>query len=231
MQIGLSYHGGDADYEDYPAALHRRARTLGLKIDTLWLAGAKSETRLDLLARLDAIVFTGGPDVEPQRYGFADSHGHCRTNPERDAVEWEMLEGFQRRPVPVLAICRGAQLLNVFNGGSLIPDLGERNATHRRSGDERREHPVAIAPGSRLHALTGLTSGRINSSHHQAVDRLAQGFRVSAISDDGVIEAFEPADPGEGPFALAVQWHPEGMQAGEPLADRVLDALLSSAKH
>lgn len=229
MLIGLSYHGGDEDYEDYAKALHRRAEALRMDIETQWLAGAGREARLDVLEEIDAIVFTGGADVEPGRYGFADPHRLCNVKPDRDAVEWAILERLRQRRLRTLAICRGAQLLNVFYGGTLIPDLAERNALHCRIGDERREHGVSFAEGSRLYRLAG-ARGLVNSSHHQAVDRLAGGFRAVAHSDDGIIEAFEPAAPGDQPFVLAVQWHPEGMAHGEPLADRVLDAFLTE-KH
>ncbi|HET9096695.1 MAG TPA: gamma-glutamyl-gamma-aminobutyrate hydrolase family protein [Candidatus Baltobacteraceae bacterium] len=225
MRIGLSYHGGDHDYDLYPQALHRRAGILGITIETAWLAGSGRETRLDLLAEVDAVVFTGGADVEPHRYGFADPHGLCKSKPERDAVEWEMLEGLRGRPLPMLAICRGAQILNVFHGGTLVADLADKNAVHRRDADQPRHHGVLVSEGSLLRRLAGTAAGTVNSSHHQAIERLADGFRVSAVSTDGVIEAFEPAGAG-GPFLLAVQWHPEAMAPGEPLADRVLDALL-----
>lgn len=229
MRIGLSYHGGDEDYEDYPKALHRRGAALGMEIETHWLAESGRDARLDLLDEIDAIVLTGGPDVEPRRYDFADPQRLCKVNLERDTVEWAILERLDERPLLTLAICRGAQLLNVFHGGTLIADLAERNALHRRNGDERREHGIAIADGSRLYRLVGAT-GRVNSSHHQAVDHLAGGFRVAALSDDGVVEAFEPAESDGRPFVLAVQWHPEGMTPGEALADRVLDAFLTE-KH
>lgn len=226
MRIGLSYHNGDPDYDAYPAALQRRAKALGLEIQPHWLAGAGRQARMELVESLDAVVLTGGADVEPHRYGFADPDGLCRTSAERDAVEWNLLERLQARPLPLLAICRGAQILNVFHGGSLIPDLGERNAVHRRTGQERRSHGIAIAEDSRLHHIAGSARGMVNSSHHQAVNRLASGFRVSATSEDGVIEAFEPQRSDGRPFLLAVQWHPEGMEPGSPLADRVLDAFL-----
>jgi putative glutamine amidotransferase len=106
--------------------------------------------------------------------------------------------------------------------------LGERNSVHRREGTERREHAVSIVEGSALERIAKSNAGRVNSSHHQAVDRLAERFRVSAVSEDGVVEAFEPAEPDARPFVLGVQWHPEGMAAGEPLADQVLDALLTA---
>jgi putative glutamine amidotransferase len=232
MRIGLSFHGGDADYDYYPAALQRRAAALEIALETEWLAGKDRPTRVDLLDTLDAIILTGGPDVEPHRYGYTDLHGVCSTNPERDAVEWELLTRLTATPRPTLAICRGAQLLNVFHGGSLIADLGEGNAVHRR-GDEftRRAHDVTLQPGSLLRRIAGGAShGAVNSSHHQAVDRLARGFRVSATSPEGIIEGFEPLEASARPLLLAVQWHPEAMEPGLPLADRVLDALLLAGR-
>lgn len=226
MRIGLSYHGGDHDYDAYPQALCRRAQALGIAAETVWLAGSQRETRLELLDGLDAIVLTGGADVEPHRYGFADPQGLCQTKPERDAVEWEILERLRARPLPTLAICRGAQILNVFHGGSLIADLADKNAVHRRDGDERREHAVRILEGSLLHRLAGSAAGTVNSSHHQAVGRLAETFRATAFSADGVLEAFEPVDSKSRPLLIAVQWHPEAMAARESLADPILDALL-----
>lgn len=227
MRIGLSYHGGDPDYDAYPAALHRRADALGLRIETHWLAGKDRPTQLELLTGMDAVLLTGGPDVDPQRYGFVDAEGVCRCSPQRDAVEWELLERLRERTLPMLAICRGAQILNVFHGGSLIPDLREKNAVHRREGGERRVHPIALTGGSLLHRIAGSLKGSVNSSHHQAIDRLASEFRIGALSEDGVVEAFEMGTSSAGDrFVLAVQWHPEGMQAGLPLADRILDGFL-----
>lgn len=228
MRIALSYHGGDSDYDAYPEALLRRSRALGLAIETVWLAGKDRPTQLEALGTADALVLTGGADVEPHRYGYKDEDGACKTDPARDAIEWEILERVQTRPVPVLAICRGAQLLNVFHGGSLIADLGAGNAIHRREGGERRVHDVSVRPGTRAHEIAGALGGLVNSSHHQAVGRIAPGYVVSATSQDGVTEAFEPENPAARPFLLAVQWHPEAMDPGLPLGDGPLDALLAA---
>jgi putative glutamine amidotransferase len=224
MRIGISYHGGDSDYEAYPSALHRRAQALGVRIDTVWLAGTHLPLQLDAVDRIEALVLTGGPDVEPHRYGRPDASGLCSSSPERDAAEWAILE--RARRIPMLAICRGAQLLNVFHGGTLIPDLADANPVHKRSDETWRLHEVTIESGTRLHEIAGRLSAVVNSSHHQAVDRLAPAFRVSAMHN-GIVEAFEPAEAAEA-FTLAVQWHPEAMEPGQPLCDRVLDALLSA---
>jgi putative glutamine amidotransferase len=148
----------------------------------------------------------------------------CACDPERDAVEFALLEEWQHRPLPILAICRGAQVLNVFHGGTLIPDLGRRNAAHR--APRTKEHDVNIVDGTTLAAIAKSPRALTNSSHHQAVDRLAEGFHLSAVADDGTIEAFE-SSTDSGSFILGVQWHPELMAPDLPLSQRVLDYFLT----
>lgn len=227
MQIGLSYHNGTPSYDAYAAALERRARELGIQMRVVWLAGRNRELDTDELARTDAICLTGGADVDPARYGRPDAAALCTIDSRRDEIEWAILEDLAGRPRPVLAICRGAQLLNVFHGGSLIPDLGELNETHRPASETN--HAVEILPFTLLERLAGGAGpGTINSSHHQAVEKLASVFRLSALADDGTVEAYEWREQANRPFLLAVQWHPERMAAGERLADAVLDAFLGS---
>lgn len=225
--IGLSFHGGDRDYDAYESAFLRRAQILGLPVEISWLAGRDRPLRTDVLPRLDAVCFTGGADVAPERYGRPDAAAVCRVDAERDGIEFALLEHFARRPVPMLGVCRGAQIINVFHGGTLIPDLGKKVAIHR--AEPRREHEVHIESGTELARLSGISAGTTNSSHHQAVDRLADGFRVSARAADGTVEAFERSQPDSQPFFLAVQWHPESMAAGAPLSDSVLGGLLVGA--
>ncbi len=227
MRIGMSFYG-DSDYDEYPRALTRRAAELGLSIEIVWIARRVGPSKMEALDSVDGFVLTGGADVEPHRYGRADAAAECRCEPERDDVEWAMLERLRERPLPTLAVCRGAQLLNVFHGGTLVPDLGTRNAVHRRESAAWRLHDVSIRPDSLLHESVRALGGLVNSSHHQAVDRLADGFRTTACSRDDVVEAFEPKQRGV--FTLAVQWHPEEMEPGLPLGDRVLDAFLLAAR-
>lgn len=227
-RIGLSYHGGKPAYDAYASALERRAKALGAPIELVWLARHDRDLDTNALAEVDAICLTGGPDVDPARYGRADATAVCTVDDRRDAIEWAILEALERHPRPLLAICRGAQILNVFQGGTLIPDLGDLNPAHRT--EPFAHHSVEIAPGTLLSEIAGVAGEQVNSSHHQAVAQVAPGYRVSALAPDGTAEAFELAKPEGEPFQLAVQWHPERMNEGDLLSDVVLDAFLAAAR-
>ena len=160
-----------------------------------------------VLDRLDGLVITGGPDVDPARYG---QKLHPQTNePARERDEWEfaLLSGALARGIPVLGVCRGAQVLNTALGGTLhqhLPDV--IGHTHHQKGNAVfGTSDVRTVPGTRLAALIGESSDA-QCYHHQAIDRLGEGLVVSARDTDGVIEAVEV--PGEA-FVLGVQWHPE----------------------
>jgi putative glutamine amidotransferase len=196
-------------------------------LETVWLAARDKDLDAEELARVDAVCLTGGADVEPARYGRPDAADVCSVDLRRDTIEWTILEHLQHRQRPTLAICRGAQILNVFHGGTLRPDLGALNAVHR--AEPRINHSVRTEPGTLLRDAVGCDEGLVNSSHHQAVEQIAPPFRVSALALDGTVEAFERTDAGAHPFLLAVQWHPERMAAGERMADGVLDAFLLAA--
>src|SRR5918999_335333 len=162
------------------------------------------EETLDLL---DAIVFSGGSDVAPASYG---AHPHPETDApqeRRDAAELALLEAALERDLPMLAICRGFQLLNVARGGDLVQHLPEAigHEEHRPTPGEFAEHAVAVKEGSRLASIVG-ESPSVPSHHHQSVGRLGEGLVESAWAEDGTIEAAE--DPSRR-FALGVQWHPE----------------------
>jgi putative glutamine amidotransferase len=173
---------------------------------------------------LDGVVFGGGADVDPRAYGQAPHHS-VEVEPERDALELPLADRALAEGRPVLGICRGFQLLNVVRGGSLVQDL----EGHRRDEQGRsRQHPVRVAPGSRLAELVGKTELGVNSSHHQAVrpGQLAPGLRPTAQSPDGLIEAFEGDGPG---WLLAVQWHPERVDELDPENRRIGAAFVAAA--
>ena len=168
--------------------------------------------------RSDGVLLTGGEDVDPKRYGCRLSPKlrktvHCV--PERDTFEWMLLDEVFRQRKPLLAICRGHQLLNVALGGTLIVDIRSQVAgafNHDRSDrKDRVVHEITIRPGSLLAKVAGGEKLGVNSSHHQAVAKVAKYLRTTAESIDGIIEGLElaPAAAGLLPYLMAVQFHPE----------------------
>jgi len=181
--------------------------------------GAVEET-LDVL---DGLLLSGGNDVDPETYG---AEAHAETNglrPERDRAELALLEGALARDMPVLAVCRGFQVLNVARGGDLVQHLPEvvGDDKHREVTGVFSEHPVRIEDGSKLGALLG-DRAPVKSHHHQGVGTVGRGLREVAWADDGTVEGLE--DP-ERRFALGVLWHPE---AGEDM--KLFEALVAEAR-
>lgn len=160
-----------------------------------------------ILGRLDALVLTGGGDVDPARYGSGRHQESDDPDCLRDTWELTLVAAALQRRLPFLAICRGAQLVNVALGGTLFQHLPDRlgHTDHRHRPAMFSDTQIRAAPRSRLAAIRGEAFlGRC--SHHQGIDRLGRGLVVSATCDDGTIEAVEVAAH---PFGLAVQWHPE----------------------
>ena len=174
----------------------------------------------EILDALDGIVFSGGNDLEPAGYG-AEAHPSTNgTNPERDRGELALLEAALARDLPVLAICRGFEVLNVARGGDLVQHLPEvvGHEEHRAVVGEFSEHTVRVDPSSRV----GEVAGAVKSHHHQGIGRIGEGLREVAWAEDGTVEAIE--DP-EKPFVVGVLWHPE---AGEDL--RLFEQLVEAAR-
>jgi putative glutamine amidotransferase len=177
------------------------------------------------------LVLTGGEDVDPSLFGEAAHPATGAPHAARDAYEIALgREAFVQR-IPTLAICRGAQVLNVALGGTLVQDIPSQRTTatnHDQSARRsERVHDVTIEPDSALAAIVGATSITENSSHHQAVDRIAPGLRTAARSADGIVEAIEPIDPAW--WLVAVQWHPEELTATPEPWDRRLFAAFADA--
>jgi putative glutamine amidotransferase len=160
------------------------------------------------MAGLQGLVLSGGTDVNPARYGAAPHPDLETPDDARDEKEIRLLDEALAADLPVLAICRGMQLFNVAHGGTLIQHL-ENFAVHSvpRGDKTLPVHDILVEPGTLLAAILGEGLHGVNSRHHQAVERIGAGLRVTARSaPDGVVEALERSDRG---FALAVQWHPE----------------------
>lgn len=166
------------------------------------------EAACSVLDRVQGLVLTGGEDVEPRRYGAAPHPCLGEIDAARDAVELALIAGAARRRLPLLAICRGIQILNVALGGTLYQDLASERAGPIDHADPRARHGLEIEPNSRLHRMVGASAATVNTRHHQAIRDVAPGLRATAWATDGVIEGVEPRDPGA-PWTLAVQWHPE----------------------
>ncbi len=166
------------------------------------------------LAALDGILFTGGNDLDPAAYGQKWHPKAVAIDSDRQAFEAALLAEVERRRAPMLAICLGCQALNVYRGGSLhqfIPDLkGKRE--HRKVGGVLAKHAVKIEPDSAIGRAIGKKEIIANSYHKQAVDRVGKGLRVTALSEDGIVEGLE--DPSF-PLMAAVQWHPERLAEGD----------------
>lgn len=231
VTIGLSYRGPFAAYDRYPNALQIAAQTLGIELDARWLSTNERDVDRELLERVDGVLFTGGCDVAPERYGKPELRGDCLEIQERrDALEWEIARRARERNLPILGVCRGEQLLNVFYGGTLIAHLPNALDHRMPDGEGFAAHALRVAPESALAQATGVETN-VNSSHHQAVDELAPPFRAVAWAPDGIVEAYERRDPHGGPFLFAVQWHPEAMDPTAPAAAYPLQAFLKAARH
>jgi putative glutamine amidotransferase len=170
-------------------------------------------------AEFDGLVLGGGDDVDPARYGRDRlDNGTVRVDAGRDALDFALLERAERAGAPVLGICRGLQVVNVARGGTLVQDIpSERpsEVVHQRERDKARlDHEVRAAGGTKLSEIAKADEFPVNSRHHQAIESLGAGLRVSGRSPDGLIEAVE-ADAG---WLVAVQWHPENLQDPVSLA-------------
>lgn len=211
----------------------RRVRLAASYIDALESAGlvplivpplANAEAASAILDAVDGLLLTGGEDVNPSRYG-QQPHPRLKTvNDRRDSTEIALILEARRRRTPVLAICRGIQVLNVALGGTLIQDISAQceGALDHDDGSPRqsRTHGIVVEPSSLIAAALGTTDCTVNSLHHQAVQDVSPDLKVSARSTDGIIEGLETNDPDW--WVLAVQWHPEEMTDSPEPWDRGL---------
>lgn len=162
-----------------------------------------------LVGRLDALILTGGADVDPARYGQTPHPETRVADPARDRFELELAAAASDAGLPLLAVCRGAQVLNVARGGTLHQHLPDRDGEveHAAAPGSYGRHRVRIEPGSRVGgAMGGAVEAVVPTHHHQGVDRPGTGLHPSAWADDGTVEALE--DP-TAPFLVGIQWHPE----------------------
>lgn len=177
----------------------------------------------------DGLLLPGGADVNPQLYDQLPTEKCGKPNTLRDTAEMKMLEAFLPENKPVLCICRGVQLLNVFFGGTLhqhiVPGAGVKHSDF--PSKNRGIHPVTLTPGTALARIVREETLTVNSLHHQAAHRVGEGLIVAARSADGIIEALEA--PGH-PFCIGVQWHPEHMSSTSESHQRLFDSFVRACK-
>ncbi len=196
------------------------------------LAPGPAASRPGYVDSVTALVLSGGIDINPTRYSQAPHPSVTQISDERDEFELGLLaEGLERR-LPILAICRGLQLLNVHLGGTLVQDLPSTCPSLVSHNDPARPrtdyaHGIRVADGCRLHTLTGRERFAVNSFHHQAVDRLAPGLTATAWADDDVIEAVELVGDR---WVVGVQWHPESLWQDGPPSFTLFEGLVAAAR-
>lgn len=179
-----------------------------------------------LLDRVDGLLLAGGGDIDPASYGAAPHRSVGGVDRARDSLELALARAAVERRLPLLAICRGMQVLNVALGGDLHQDLeGSGGIDHGRHGDA--DHPVRCAPGSLLASVCGPLVAHCASHHHQGVARLAGGLEAVGWSDDGLVEAVELR--GSDGWLLGVQWHPERTAAADPVQQALFEAFVAAA--
>jgi putative glutamine amidotransferase len=234
-EIGIvSYHlrpgrvtnwtvGGYGLPENYVDAVRRAGGRA-----TLMLPG-DDRSPAELLDTLDALLLIGGGDVEPARYGEDPGESIYGVEPDRDALEIDLLREADLRETPTLCICRGMQVMNVAFGGSLIQDLpsGQRFMPHGApSGTDALVHDVKLAGESAVARAAGSEVVACSSHHHQGVDRLGRGVVATGWSEDGLVEAIEL----ERGWMLGVQWHPEDTAPKDEAQQGLFDELIRGAR-
>jgi putative glutamine amidotransferase len=232
LKIGITYTGTDDKHNYYVKWI--KQDNPDIQIITLHYLNNKVVD----WEKCDALVLSGGVDIYPGFFGSSKQYPNApaKFNKRRDEFELKIFEAAKNH-IPVLGICRGLQLVNVAQGGTLIKDLGDLNDAHRAidSSVADQQHEVIIEKGTMLSQITNTEKNKVTSAHHQAIDILGKELLINAYAaSDNIIEGIEWQDKAGRPFMLCVQWHPERMfRIGEgenPLSKNIRNAFISAIK-
>lgn len=189
-----------------------------------WIELSDPEQAVQDALTCDGLLLPGGGDMDPKFYGQARIPACGEPNLLRDAAEPLLLRAFLAADKPVLGICRGVQVMNAVLGGDLYQDI--KPFEHLPHNDHwAKVHTVTVRRGTLLSRILGQDTVLVNSQHHQAVDRVAPGFTLAALSEDGIVEAIEKPDAR---FCLGVQWHPEWLSDADPAMQGLFDAFVNA---
>lgn len=189
-----------------------------------WVEPSDPEQAVQDALTCDGLLLPGGGDMDPKFYGQARIPACGEPNLLRDAAEPLLLRAFLAADKPVLGICRGIQVMNAVLGGDLYQDI--KPFEHLPHNDHwAKVHTVTVRRGTLLSRILGQDTVLVNSQHHQAVDRVAPGFALAALSEDGIVEAIEKPDAR---FCLGVQWHPEWLSDADPAMQGLFDAFVNA---
>lgn len=200
-------------------------------IEIIDLKGMNPDSAVILLDECDGLVLTGGEDVYPGIYGKESDSARCEFNLDRDTLEARLFRAALKKKMPVLGICRGLQLINVMKGGTLVIDIptDKKSDIIHRNDSVQAYHLVNINKDSRLFTFCKTETGLVTSSHHQAIDKLGDGLKITAYSADMIPEAIEWKEPEAKSFMIGVQWHPERMKYEENLSTPLAKSFLQAS--
>jgi len=205
--LGISKASGSDNYKKYKTAIELISNDFEI-VDIYPLS---YDSALVIMNKIDGLILSGGPDIHPIHFGKIQDTSLCSIDLHRDSLELALIDIAYRKKIPILGICRGLQILNVYNGGSLFTDiptqLPQNKVVHQvKDGDIN--HKVRLDTNSIIYSIINSNEIIVNSNHHQSIDRLSTHFVATAYADDGIIEAIESKNINKH-FVIAVQWHPE----------------------
>ncbi len=242
----LTYCQPEKEQQPFKIAISKAVPAESYKYYIQWLKSADStvicldmyhlgiDSAIKALSNCDGLLITGGEDVNPEYYGREFDSIKCDLpNDFRDSLDLLLIENALKHNIPIMGICRGLQILNVYFGGSLIFDIPsdfDTTVKHRFPEYKASQHDVRIINGALLQEITGVSNGNTNSNHHQGIDKLAPLLTGSTYTEDGLVEAIELKEKEGKPYVLGVQWHPERMDYANPLSGNLAVRFLDESR-
>lgn len=230
IYIGISKGAPSEYYGNYS----KYVNTVDSNVICLDLYHMPLDSALHLLDNCSGLLISGGPDVYPGRYGQANDTIKCGSiDFYRDTLEFALIEKAKALEMPILGICRGLQIFNVYHGGALYPDIPsdfDTTVVHRCKDTYDCYHNIRVSEASGLYKTAGINHGITNSNHHQGIQRIGKGIVAVARTDDGLIEAIEYENADAMPFFMGVQWHPERMDDQNPFSLPIAMYFVQEAK-